>query len=257
MLYGSVAYQDVISAFTYLNTTLGYPQHRIGVYGISMGGATVTIAGGMDPRMKTIFVDSPVCDTQSVLATNVGGTFGGIFGPVKGLISSMAFDQAQGWFSAYMAKDRKMPNAVYKDWWPLAKSKLYRSDQNVYVVNNVGDEFVPIEQGKGCIANAKAGGANVMTKTFDDIKDFKTNVMPQKCKDDGDKCLYYTDTHGMMMMYYPKEYNDILVKYMTQYLGHTGAASTQCVKKHSRAADGTMQQEGTASLSNPLGLPPM
>ncbi len=52
---------DVLGAFDYL-LGLGVPAQKIGLVGTSMGGATVILAAGLEPRLKAIWADSPFAD---------------------------------------------------------------------------------------------------------------------------------------------------------------------------------------------------
>ena len=56
---GNKEYQDVLGAWDYLVNVKGYRPDQVGLYGISLGGATTLIAFAEEPRVAAAFVDSP------------------------------------------------------------------------------------------------------------------------------------------------------------------------------------------------------
>lgn len=63
---GVTEYKDVLGAFDWLMAQ-GYQPEKIGVLGISMGGATVTNAFGEEPRLAALWEDSAFMDIPTVL----------------------------------------------------------------------------------------------------------------------------------------------------------------------------------------------
>ena len=182
--YGATEHKDIIGAFNWLHTTMGYPTNRIGAMGVSMGGGTVTIAASVENRLSTVWVDSPVCDTMNVLVTNIGTFFGGVLAPVK--------DSLAGWVYDYFdAQPQGGPENNLRKWYPMNWVSRLKPTQNYFIMGNTGDAFVPMEQAKICETRARDAGANVTSWWIDDIKEKKT-------RDYHGKYTEYQgyDTHG-------------------------------------------------------------
>ncbi|HSL34518.1 MAG TPA: alpha/beta hydrolase [Candidatus Limnocylindrales bacterium] len=64
---GTEEYAEVLGAWDWLRTDRGIPIEKIGVYGASLGAATVLIAVGQEPRIATVFEDSSYADLKKVL----------------------------------------------------------------------------------------------------------------------------------------------------------------------------------------------
>lgn len=67
MAYGSVEYRDVIGAVDWLIDERGVNPDRIGVFGYSMGGATVFVAMGRDERIRAGWLDSTYFDLRRTI----------------------------------------------------------------------------------------------------------------------------------------------------------------------------------------------
>jgi hypothetical protein len=65
---------DVLGGFDYL-LGRGFGPEQIGLVGVSMGGATVLMAAGTEPRIRAVWSDSPFASPVQV-ATEQTGTFG-------------------------------------------------------------------------------------------------------------------------------------------------------------------------------------
>jgi len=75
--FGSKEHHDIMGAVTYLKQRFG-ENHKIGLYGVSMGGATSLIAGARDERISAIYLDSPVCQVYETLQGNVRNMLQGL-----------------------------------------------------------------------------------------------------------------------------------------------------------------------------------
>jgi hypothetical protein len=75
--FGSKEHLDVIGAVNYLKKRFG-DEHRIGIYGISMGGATALIAAARDDRISAIYLDSTLCLVRETLQDNIRHFFLGM-----------------------------------------------------------------------------------------------------------------------------------------------------------------------------------
>lgn len=64
---GDKEFRDVLGAWDWLRTQ-GYDQRRIGLFGTSLGAATVTIAMGEEPRVAATWADSSYADIDTASA---------------------------------------------------------------------------------------------------------------------------------------------------------------------------------------------
>ncbi len=64
---GSEEYLDVLGAWDWLVAEKSVGPERIGLYGTSLGAATVLIAVGQEPRAAAAFVDSPFADARAII----------------------------------------------------------------------------------------------------------------------------------------------------------------------------------------------
>jgi fermentation-respiration switch protein FrsA (DUF1100 family) len=65
---GTEEYAEVLGAWDWLRTDRGIPIEKIGVYGASLGAATVLIAVGQEPRIVSVFEDSSYADLKLMIA---------------------------------------------------------------------------------------------------------------------------------------------------------------------------------------------
>jgi uncharacterized protein len=65
---------DALGAYDYL-LTRGFAPDKIGIVGISMGGATALLTAALEPRIKAVWADSPYADPM-VVSTEQAATFG-------------------------------------------------------------------------------------------------------------------------------------------------------------------------------------
>jgi uncharacterized protein len=68
---GSEEYRDVLGAFDWLTTARGIPAANIGLFGISLGGATSLIAFGEEPRIRALWNDSGFADVRNLVVGEV------------------------------------------------------------------------------------------------------------------------------------------------------------------------------------------
>ncbi len=66
--YGSREYQDVLGAWDWLMTEKRLAAQRIGLLGVSMGGASTLIAFAQEPRAVGAWLDSPFADVTELLS---------------------------------------------------------------------------------------------------------------------------------------------------------------------------------------------
>ncbi|MBT3345459.1 MAG: alpha/beta fold hydrolase [Gemmatimonadetes bacterium] len=69
--YGSEEYLDALGAFDYL-IARGFAEDRIGMHGSSLGGTVALIAFAREPRLKALFLDSPLIDARAQFSQYTG-----------------------------------------------------------------------------------------------------------------------------------------------------------------------------------------
>lgn len=69
--YGSEEYLDALGAFDFLRGR-GFADASIGMHGSSLGGAITLTAFAQEPRLKTIFLDSPLTDGRAQFTQYTG-----------------------------------------------------------------------------------------------------------------------------------------------------------------------------------------
>lgn len=65
---GNREYKDVLGAWDYLINVRGFSPERVGVFGLSLGGASTLDAFAEEPRIAAIMVDSPFSNLQQVIS---------------------------------------------------------------------------------------------------------------------------------------------------------------------------------------------
>lgn len=71
MAAGGVEYQDVLGAWDWLVQEKNIPENRIGLMGFSLGGATVMIAAGEEPRVAAVWEDSGFASMDEVMRSGL------------------------------------------------------------------------------------------------------------------------------------------------------------------------------------------
>lgn len=68
---GTEEYRDVLGAWDWLIAEKSIPAERIGLFGVSLGGATVTIAAGEERGVAAVWEDSGFADIQVTIAAEL------------------------------------------------------------------------------------------------------------------------------------------------------------------------------------------
>lgn len=89
---GNTEYQDVLGAWDYLVNERGFHPEDIGLYGLSLGGASTLNAFAAEPRVACVLVDSPFSNLQKIITEELVRTgYPGFLAPA-GIISGRIFD---------------------------------------------------------------------------------------------------------------------------------------------------------------------
>jgi len=89
---GLVEYRDVLGAWDWLIAQRGLSASSIGLFGTSMGGATVIYAGAHEPAVAAVWEDSSFADTEQRIAEEIDQTFGGpvsLIAPAGGIVAPL------------------------------------------------------------------------------------------------------------------------------------------------------------------------
>jgi dipeptidyl aminopeptidase/acylaminoacyl peptidase len=68
---GTEEFRDVLGAWDWLVTEQGIPPERIGLFGVSLGAATVMIAAGEEPRVAATWEDSGFADINAAIVAEL------------------------------------------------------------------------------------------------------------------------------------------------------------------------------------------
>ena len=221
--WGAYEHLDVLAAVEWLHTKMGYPRDRIGIMGASMGGGTVTIAGGEDHRIRAVWADSPVCDIVPVVKEAVAKSYGGIFAAIAQQLTDWAFR-----IYPQLCDD---PERCEKYRIPGKSAKTFTADQSAFYMSMTGDTTVLPSVVEKCVDYARQSNARQVDYwPLDDRTDFRTNEKredPEKDKKNS------KDTHVQGMLYYTDQYQNRLIEFFnrTATLGSLAKADA-CVAKH-------------------------
>lgn len=185
---GITEYNDVLGAWDWLRAA-GWAEGSIGLFGVSLGGASVLKAMGQEPRVAAAWLDSTLCDLPEGLSRVQFGSVAAAFliapafGPLNGRV---AFDISAGQH-------------------PTASAKLIRSSQAVHFVTTTGDLTTgerPTDQCFDLVAAASASPQ--VTKTiYDDRSEHATHIA------EGDYTSATSNgfnSHAMAYIYYSAPY---------------------------------------------------
>ena len=215
--WGAYEHLDVLAAVNWLKTDMGYPASRIGLFGSSMGGGTVTIAAGEDPTIRAVWADAPVCDLHPVFAKGFGVP-----------LPSFMLNPLVDWAMKVMFNICDDPAFCEKYAKPGDSAKSFTADQSAYYVSTTGDNTVVAAVVEKCVESAKSSEAKAVTYwAVDDVKDYEVH------KTLGLFDKYETDTHVQTMLYYTDRYKQRMLDFFnaSSTLGTT-AMDAACVAKH-------------------------
>ena len=206
IMWGTTEYHDPLAAAAWLHTTKGFAWNKIGIYGASMGGATALIAAAKEPRLKSIWVDSPACDPWEIL--NHGGKKfgGGILAGISSPITDWGVAIGKSWMDDPTQWTTNQPYDVVKK---------YTADQSVQFVTTAGDDTVPSYVVKTCVDAAKTSKAKVSYWEYNDIKLHNTNTANKKF----DKDRVADGTHVEAVLYDTDLYAKRIVDWYNSTLG--------------------------------------
>ncbi len=136
---------DVLGAWDWLVTTKGYAPERVGLFGVSLGGATALYAFHDEPRIAAIFLESAFADLVAAFADNLT-SFGlpGFLALPTATVGRLA--SREGLF------DRTPIEAIRT-----------AGNRPVYIVHSYGDRRIRINQSYELAAAAQAAGVHVTT----------------------------------------------------------------------------------------------
>ena len=140
---GNKEYQDVLGAWDYLVNIKQYRPDQIGLYGISMGGAATLIAFGQEPRIAAAFVDSPFANMSETIKSELRQHHVPTFFETPAIV---------------MAHIVNGENLLV-----LSPTEAINMDNSrpIFVVHEVGDPRVSVNQTRELVSLAQEKGANL------------------------------------------------------------------------------------------------
>ena len=220
--YGSIEYADVLGAITYARN-LGYEE--IGLYGPSMGGATIMNAylrSNSQDNIRALFLDSPACDIEFTLQSNLYRVLGYALGhsdklyveskrmkigqyllwpAVKLMGTILKGNHPHGPYPPFL-------NDAYHLWVKEAKSPR-SSDKSValHFDHPESDILVPKENSERCSALASSISNLKVTSYYGTVNSKAVKRTFSECKD-----------HCILPLSEPEQYYERLVKFFKENL---------------------------------------
>jgi dipeptidyl aminopeptidase/acylaminoacyl peptidase len=140
---GNKEYQDVLGAWDYLVNERGFDPTQVGLFGLSLGGASALNAFAEEPRVAAILVDSPFSDLRKIIAEELVRTgYPAILGPA-GVLAARLFDGVD--LLAHTPQD-----AIRKD-----------AGRPIFIIHGTQDARINFHHSQALEALAKETGANV------------------------------------------------------------------------------------------------
>lgn len=192
---------DVLSGWDYLQNVKNFTSNKIGIVGSSMGGATVSVAMALEPRIRSTWADSPACGLNKILHQGIASFAGGIAIGVAPPIENSAFLQ-------YKFKTRTDVIGLQPE---LLMSKA-RPTQHYYFIATDVDSLIPYEASHSCYNAIKSTGAHVEYWLAEVGKDFNCHIA------DPSKNYVPNNCHVVAELYYPELYNQRIVNWFNTTL---------------------------------------
>ena len=126
--------RDVLGAIAYLKNRPEVDPQVIGLYGFSMGGATVIMAAAQSPDVKAVIADSAFASLDEVLDACVKHFFG---------LPSFPFATTTAWFGERFAK---MVLKQVRPFEALAQIKHSGRQLPLFLIHGENDSVVPVSQ---------------------------------------------------------------------------------------------------------------
>ena len=140
---GNKEYQDVLGAWNWLRKAKGYSPERIGVYGVSLGGATTLDSFGEEPQIAAAFVDSPFGNLPEIIKAELARNH------YPTILTASVILMARIVSGDHLLA-RSPTDAIYND-----------RGRPIYIVHGTGDERISVDQTRELAALAKQTGANL------------------------------------------------------------------------------------------------
>ncbi|KAL9646054.1 hypothetical protein ABK040_007934 [Willaertia magna] len=195
--FGYKEHLDVLGAVDYLTERFPYlnKTNNLHIFGASMGGATALITFTLEPRFKSLFVDSAACNVIDTVYHNVQTVVSKNFAPfIWGGMQAMALTKSDYGFVPFPL-----------DPLNLVSTRDLRN-RPMFFEQTEGDTMVPKFNFEQCVAAAKNSGALVDTYFID--------IMPQ-----GQKLEDGCNSHVATILYDKKAYSQRLIGFYNKHSG--------------------------------------
>lgn len=143
-------HKDILGGLDFLSKEFPHvaaQEAKVGLYGCSMGGATMLISLSMDPKFKAAFIDSMACEVYRVVEHNMNLQVTG-FGDLL-----MAMTCSVGSF-----KSNGCPPFALD---PLQQAGQLNAEKSVHFFHAENDIICPMWSMQACVRAATATGASV------------------------------------------------------------------------------------------------
>lgn len=145
-------HKDILGALDYLASqypSVAQDTARVGLYGCSMGGATMLVSLSFDKRFRAAFVDSMACNVYKVIQHNMNILTPGFGSAVVSMACTMAP------FRSFATGCPPFPID------PIDRASTLSRDKAVYFYHAKNDVLCPLKNIEECVSAAKGLGAVV------------------------------------------------------------------------------------------------
>jgi uncharacterized protein len=140
---GNKEYLDVLGAWDYLVEERGFRPERVGLFGLSLGGASTLNAFAEEPRVAAIMVDSPFANLQQIISEEMVRKGYPTFLVPAGILSARLVDGVD-------LLEHKPMDAIRLD-----------AGRPIFIIHGLQDKRINVHHTRDLMAMAGQTGANV------------------------------------------------------------------------------------------------
>jgi uncharacterized protein len=139
---GNKEYLDVLGAWDYLVEERGFSPERVGLFGLSLGGASTLNGFAEEPRVAAIVVDSPFANLQQIISEEMVRTGYPTFLVPAGIISARLVDGVD-------LLEHTPMDAIRLD-----------AGRPIFIIHGLADKRINVHHTRDLMALAEQTGAN-------------------------------------------------------------------------------------------------
>ncbi|KAG2393577.1 hypothetical protein C9374_007108 [Naegleria lovaniensis] len=227
--YGSLEYADLLGAIDFVKSQYGY--EHVGLYGLSKGGATIMTAylkSNPSDSIRAMFLDSPACDIEFTLQSNLYRVLGYLVGHNDKLeLDSLRMKIARYllWPAIEMVGSMLKPNHPHHSYPPflndafrLWKTRVESTENGntthetfdkaaIHFDHPKSDILVPMQNSERCSALASKLDHLKVSTYYGDVNSKEQKHTFSECKD-----------HCILMLSEPEQYYERMTRFFKENL---------------------------------------